>query len=156
MMIWCPINFMLGDVWGNGQAAPTYSVVLWAYYEMTEEEKSEHIRQVDLNNNGMEYPIIDETIIEQKALAAFGISAEELRSGEDYDEEHKGYLYMGFGLGVQPAYVIDAVEEEGDQLVIIYREISTPNYPDELEPPDAQIKTFRLTIELQGGRAPAV
>lgn len=137
-----PLNFMLGDTWGNGQKAPTESVELWAYFELNAEEKEASIRRVDLNQNGNQYLILDREILEQKALETFGFSAEALRDSECYYEEHRGYLHMGPCLGQQPVYVIDSAEESGKTITIVYRRAESLSVPEGVEAP-----AFRLVIE---------
>ena len=144
-----PLNYMLGNVWGNGQIAPTYDVVMWLVNSFTDEEKEQYIHAVDINQNGVEYPLVDQEIVEQKALETFSLTSEELRKDSFYYEQYNGYLTMGVGFGVPNVYVVTNAEENEGKLVLTYRQVSSLNFPKITQPKAAPEQIFCLTIEFQ-------
>lgn len=131
---------LVGSIWSDENDFPTYSFVIWLYQNMSEEERSQHVKQADLYNNGTAYPVMDADFVEKSVSALFDLDGEKLRKVPDaqYSTEYQAYEVGWLGIGERMVNVItDAIKTSEEITLTVYRVYSQNfeqgNYTQQLD-----------------------
>ena len=146
-----PIGGMLTQEWSLDQP-PTAAAVAGAVLLYQNSQAEVYLQKIDLNQNGVLYPIAEENWVEAYAFDYFNLSPDTLRQErQTYYPQYHGYLAFSAGGGPPHCAIIRDASKSENQLLITYEWLLSENFPqrsaDYQDYPDGQ--QYQLEIRFR-------